>query len=220
MRSKSKESLLVFLVALPHLCCGWLLPTLNSHGIRVHRQPALRASHEFNAPRPWIQSPEDVAYELFKESENLFGSRKDALAAQPTNPKLVPSADSQSPEGRSKGSKAGGYETSEIFSGAVSKLPSMLGAVYIFSALCFILCLRGLSRPETAKRATQTGILGMLAAVAVTFTEKGFEGQYLPFFSVVAAAAVVGVAIPQWFETVALPQVGFPLLSGPWVTFM
>lgn len=40
---------------------------------------------------------------------------------------------------------------------AFSHLPTMLGSVYLFSAICFILCLRGLSTPETAKRGNILG---------------------------------------------------------------
>lgn len=40
---------------------------------------------------------------------------------------------------------------------AFSNMPSLLGAVYLFSAVCFILCLRGLSTPQTAKRGNILG---------------------------------------------------------------
>lgn len=40
---------------------------------------------------------------------------------------------------------------------AFSNMPSLLGAVYLFSAVCFILSLRGLSTPATAKRGNILG---------------------------------------------------------------
>ncbi|CDJ43479.1 transhydrogenase, putative [Eimeria tenella] len=89
---------------------------------------------------------------------------------------------------------------------AFSNMPSLLGAVYLFSAICFILCLRGLSTPQTAKRGNILGLVGMVAAVVVTFTEAGFGQHYLLFFATAAPAVGLGLYIAQSVNMTEMPQ--------------
>ncbi|CDJ61620.1 transhydrogenase, putative [Eimeria maxima] len=89
---------------------------------------------------------------------------------------------------------------------AFSNMPSLLGAVYLFSAVCFILCLRGLSTPQTAKRGNILGLVGMVAAVVVTFTEAGFGQHYLLFFATAAPAVGLGLYIAQSVNMTEMPQ--------------
>ncbi|ESS29719.1 transhydrogenase [Toxoplasma gondii VEG] len=82
----------------------------------------------------------------------------------------------------------------------------MRGFVYLFSAICFILSLRGLSTPETAKRGNILGMTGMGAAILITFSTEGFGGHYAAFFLTIAPPAIVGVYIAQSVSMVQMPQ--------------
>ena len=42
------------------------------------------------------------------------------------------------------------------------------GLAYLLAAICFILALRGLSSPETARRGNLTGMIGMAIAIGTT----------------------------------------------------
>ncbi|KAL8271032.1 hypothetical protein Esti_005017 [Eimeria stiedai] len=89
---------------------------------------------------------------------------------------------------------------------AFSNMPSLLGAVYLFSAVCFILCLRGLSTPQTSKRGNILGVVGMVAAVIVTFTESGFGNHYLLFSLAAIPAVGLGLYIAQSVNMTDMPQ--------------
>ena len=50
---------------------------------------------------------------------------------------------------------------------------NLTGLAYLVAAVCFIMALRGLSSPETARRGNMTGIAGMVIAIATTLAAPG-----------------------------------------------
>jgi H+-translocating NAD(P) transhydrogenase subunit beta len=86
---------------------------------------------------------------------------------------------------------------------------SNVGALgYLVAAVCFILALRGLSSPATARRGNLTGIAGM--AVAVLFTlftlPHASFGNYLMILIGVAIGGAIGVVIAWRIPMTAMPQ--------------
>ena len=79
------------------------------------------------------------------------------------------------------------------------------GIAYLIAAICFIMALRGLSSPETARRGNAIGIAGMVIAVATTLADPGVVS-----FELIAAGVVVGGAIGTVIalriQMTALPQ--------------
>ena len=66
----------------------------------------------------------------------------------------------------------------------------LTGLLYLIAAVCFIMALRGLSSPETARRGNATGIIGMVIAVATTLADPNVLS-----FELIIAGVVVGGAI-------------------------
>ncbi len=79
------------------------------------------------------------------------------------------------------------------------------GIAYLIAAICFIMALRGLSSPETARRGNAIGIAGMVIAVATTLADPGVVS-----FELIAAGVVIGGAIGTVIalriQMTALPQ--------------
>ena len=76
---------------------------------------------------------------------------------------------------------------------------------YLVAAACFIVALRALSSPRTARRGNVIGILGMMLAVAVTFADQRVGRDW-----VIAVGMVVGtvIAVPaaRLVRMTAMPQ--------------
>ncbi|OII76967.1 NAD alpha subunit family protein [Cryptosporidium andersoni] len=83
---------------------------------------------------------------------------------------------------------------------------TMVIAIDIFSSLCFVFCLRGLSSPETAKRGNLVGMLGMIGAISVTILQPGFSLQWMMFVIPFCAATIIGLLIAHFVSMVNLPQ--------------
>ncbi|HZA66368.1 MAG TPA: NAD(P)(+) transhydrogenase (Re/Si-specific) subunit beta [Geminicoccaceae bacterium] len=89
---------------------------------------------------------------------------------------------------------------------------------YLAAAVCFILALRGLSSPATARQGNLIGIAGM--AIAVLFTlftlPHASLGNYLMILIGIAIGGAVGVAIALRIPMTAMPQLiaGFHSLVG------
>ncbi|MBI3516715.1 MAG: NAD(P)(+) transhydrogenase (Re/Si-specific) subunit beta, partial [Proteobacteria bacterium] len=76
---------------------------------------------------------------------------------------------------------------------------------YLVASVLFIMALRGLSSPETARRGNLFGIAGMVIAIVTTLATP----QVLSFGTIVAAIAVggaVGAYIAWKIQMTALPQ--------------
>lgn len=76
---------------------------------------------------------------------------------------------------------------------------------YLISAVCFILTLKGLSSPETARAGNAYGMAGMAIAIVTTLAMPGVVG----YFTIVAGLIIGGAAgfvIAKKIEMTALPQ--------------
>ncbi len=86
---------------------------------------------------------------------------------------------------------------------------------YLVSAICFIMALRGLSSPETARQGNNYGIAGMVIAIITTLLGPGMH-TYLPLLIAIAIGGSIGTYIALKIEMTALPQLvaGFHSLVG------
>ena len=82
---------------------------------------------------------------------------------------------------------------------------SLLATSYIAAAVLFILSLKGLSNPETARRGNQFGAIGMLVAVlAVALHARVITSPTL--LGALAVAAVIGALVASRVAMTAMPQ--------------
>ncbi|MEO1242018.1 MAG: NAD(P)(+) transhydrogenase (Re/Si-specific) subunit beta [Pseudomonadota bacterium] len=106
-------------------------------------------------------------------------------------------------------------------------LPALL---YVASGILFILALRGLSSPETAREGNRFGMIGMVIAVFTTLfvlQDKGF-GTWFFIVAAVAAGAIPGAYIARKIPMTAMPQlvaafhslVGLAAVFIAWAAFL
>ena len=84
-------------------------------------------------------------------------------------------------------------------------MTSFSALLYLISAVCFILALRGLSSPQSARRGNVYGMAGMALAIATTF----FQPVVDSFFWMIVAIAVggaVGATIAKRIPMTSMPQ--------------
>ena len=79
------------------------------------------------------------------------------------------------------------------------------GFFYLVSAVCFILALRGLSSPESARKGNILGITGMLIAAGVTLLDPSILSFELIISGVLIGGAI-GTFIALRIQMTALPQ--------------
>jgi len=106
-------------------------------------------------------------------------------------------------------------------------LPALL---YVAAGILFILALRGLSSPETAREGNRFGMIGMAIAVVTTLFVLQNKGLGTWFFIViaVAAGAVPGAYIARKIPMTAMPQlvaafhslVGLAAVFIAWAAFL
>jgi NAD(P) transhydrogenase subunit beta len=77
--------------------------------------------------------------------------------------------------------------------------------LYLASAILFILALRGLSSPETARQGNIFGIVGMTIAILTTLLQPGMGGWWVIILGI-AIGGAVGTYIALKIEMTALPQ--------------
>ncbi len=81
----------------------------------------------------------------------------------------------------------------------------LTGLAYLVAAICFIMALRGLSSPETARRGNVIGIAGMAIAVLTTFADS----NVISFGEIAAGILIggaIGAVIALRIRMTALPQ--------------
>jgi len=79
------------------------------------------------------------------------------------------------------------------------------GYAYLISAVCFILALKGLSSPETARRGNMLGIIGMVIAIVTTLNAPGVMSYGLILAGMVIGGGI-GTVVALKIEMTALPQ--------------
>ena len=79
--------------------------------------------------------------------------------------------------------------------------------LYLISAVLFILSLKGLSHPETARRGNLFGMIGMGIAIFTTLAIIPFNSlTYLIIFAGIALGGLIGAYIARSIDMTALPQ--------------
>jgi NAD(P) transhydrogenase subunit beta len=82
---------------------------------------------------------------------------------------------------------------------------TLAALLYLTSSVCFILALRGLSSPESARRGNALGIFGMILAIGTTVAMPGMVS--LPLIAVaVLLGGAIGTVIALRIQMTALPQ--------------
>lgn len=87
--------------------------------------------------------------------------------------------------------------------------------LYLVAAVCFILALKGLSRPQSARRGNLIGAGGALLAVVTVFLSMQLENLLL-IFAAIAVGTVVAVPIARRVQMTQMPQLvaGFNGVGG------
>uniref|UniRef100_A0A0G4HAS9 proton-translocating NAD(P)(+) transhydrogenase n=1 Tax=Chromera velia CCMP2878 TaxID=1169474 RepID=A0A0G4HAS9_9ALVE len=169
---------------------------------------------------PSVSTKPDIipgTYKVTTDAQELVQS--DSLASTPSPPLVTavstPVASSLAATATATIAAAAGSNVD--YSPIVS--PSLTVAMSLFCAVCFILCLKGLSNPTTATRGNILGVVGMFIAVVFAFQETpGFGGpnslfglvdlRYLLWWlCAFGIAAVVGGYIGITVNMINLPQV-------------
>ena len=76
---------------------------------------------------------------------------------------------------------------------------------YLISGVCFIMALRGLSSPISARRGNLFGIIGMLIAVITTLFNPGILSFELIIIGLLIGA-IIGTTIARKIQMTAMPQ--------------
>src|SRR6185503_15416141 len=87
--------------------------------------------------------------------------------------------------------------------------------LYLIASICFIMALRGLSSPETARGGNIYGIAGMAIAILTTFFTPQVISPWLILLGILIGGAI-GTYIAWQIQMTALPQLvaGFHSLVG------
>ncbi|MEM6904164.1 MAG: NAD(P)(+) transhydrogenase (Re/Si-specific) subunit beta, partial [Pseudomonadota bacterium] len=94
-------------------------------------------------------------------------------------------------------------------------METFAGLAYIAASILFIMAIRGLSHPETARRGNQFGIAGMVIAVGTTLLLPEVVSYGMIIVGVVIGGTI-GTIIAKKIDMTALPQLvaGFHSLVG------
>ena len=81
----------------------------------------------------------------------------------------------------------------------------LVGFAYLIASVCFILALRGLSSPETARQGNRIGIIGMVIAVVTTLMAPEVVSYGTILLGVLIGGAI-GTVVALRIQMTALPQ--------------
>jgi NAD(P) transhydrogenase subunit beta len=76
---------------------------------------------------------------------------------------------------------------------------------YLIASICFIMALRGLSSPDTARAGNLYGIAGMVIAVVTTLASPGVLSYWMIFLGVLIGGSI-GTVVAMRIQMTALPQ--------------
>lgn len=82
---------------------------------------------------------------------------------------------------------------------------NIAGLSYLVASVLFILALKGLSHPETARRGNLFGVIGMTIAIVATLFSPGVE-NYLYIGAAIVIGGVIGTAVSLRIKMTSLPQ--------------
>jgi len=84
---------------------------------------------------------------------------------------------------------------------------SLTSLVYLVAAVLFILALRGLSNPETARQGNRMGMIGMGIAIVATLLHSGMSISGFVLIALgIAIGGTVGAVVAKRIQMTALPQ--------------
>lgn len=94
-------------------------------------------------------------------------------------------------------------------------MDTLSSLAYLVSAICFIMALRGLSSPESARHGVMFGMGGMALAIITTLLSDTVDGIILPLLGI-GIGGVIGATIAKKIDMRDLPQLmaGFHSLVG------
>ena len=82
---------------------------------------------------------------------------------------------------------------------------NLAAILYLIAGVCFIMALRGLSSPGTARRGNLFGIAGMVIAVGTTLAQPSVE-DYLWIIIGIVVGGAIGTLIALRIQMTAMPQ--------------
>ena len=82
---------------------------------------------------------------------------------------------------------------------------NLVALLYLFASVCFILALKGLSSPETARRGNLLGIIGMVVAILTTIADPDVVSYGYIILAILIGGSA-GTLIAKKIEMTALPQ--------------
>ncbi|MBT7355372.1 MAG: NAD synthetase, partial [Rhodospirillaceae bacterium] len=82
---------------------------------------------------------------------------------------------------------------------------TLTGFAYLISSVLFILALRGLSSPETARTGNMLGIAGMVIAILTTLMSPGVISYSMILLAMVIGGSI-GTVVALKINMTALPQ--------------
>jgi NAD(P) transhydrogenase subunit beta len=85
------------------------------------------------------------------------------------------------------------------------QMDSLSSILYLVAAVFFILALKGLASPKSARRGNLLGILGMALAIGTTIKGFSFENQQIVAVAIVAGG-IIGSFIALKIKMTAMPQ--------------
>lgn len=80
---------------------------------------------------------------------------------------------------------------------------NMVALAYLVASVFFILALKGLSSPESARRGNLFGMIGMVIAVATTLT---LTQNWILILGCIAVGGVIGAIVAQRVQMTAMPE--------------
>jgi NAD(P) transhydrogenase subunit beta len=94
-------------------------------------------------------------------------------------------------------------------------MTTLVSFFYLIAAICFILALKGLASPATARRGNWLGIFGMAVAIGATLLMPGIQ-NYILLLGLILTGGAVGTFIALKINMTAIPQLvaGFHSLVG------
>ena len=82
---------------------------------------------------------------------------------------------------------------------------NLAAILYLIAGVCFIMALRGLSSPASARCGNLFGIVGMVIAIGTTLAQPGVE-DYLWVVIGIAVGGLIGIVIALKIKMTAMPQ--------------
>lgn len=84
-------------------------------------------------------------------------------------------------------------------------MDNLSSILYLIAAVCFILALKGLASPKSARQGNILGIIGMVLAIGTTIKDFSFQNQQIVLI-VILAGGLIGAFIATKIKMTAMPQ--------------